>query len=142
MSVSPDGDFQLTFLAKRCPECQRWTFPLYVFKDNGESGCCEYVDLGSGSHVKSRLEKLGILPQVGVYGNDGKMVCSECATGGKVTFTCAECNIRQPILEIQDSFGHPDRAEFLCKTCYGRMTAESWDKKRDELTTEHRYDWE
>jgi hypothetical protein len=70
---------------------------------------------------------------------NNKAICLDCVDAGKATFQCALCHQTYPTSGIQQIFGDPP--DYLCKPCYGTVTAKEWEKKVNELDKEHEYDF-
>lgn len=71
---------------------------------------------------------------------DDDYICSDCKGKGKASFICALCEERQESDLIKESFGSP--AEYLCEECYSTVSAKEWEKKTQELSESHRYDFD
>ena len=67
-------------------------------------------------------------------------ICIECAKGGKATFLCVLCNTRKSSNKEKETFGDPP--EVLCTDCYETVSAKIWDDKCEQLSAQHRYDFE
>lgn len=123
-------DFYATMLVQleRCPTCSRpmipakvkRPFPQYVFA-NAEA---QARRAGWGQESTAR--------------KDDEVICTDCARKGLSSFTCALCEEERSSDLIQESFGDPP--EHLCSECYSTVSAEKWDRARDDLNQKHRYD--
>jgi hypothetical protein len=69
-----------------------------------------------------------------------KPVCKGCKAAGAQTFECVSCKHRRPLNESKESFGAP--AEHICVHCWETVPAKQWAALVEELTEQHRYDFE
>jgi hypothetical protein len=67
-------------------------------------------------------------------------VCKKCVEEGNLKVECYQCRRTYPSNEIQLQIGFP--ADFLCKKCYGNLSAKAWDELVEKLEDEHQYDYE
>lgn len=128
--ISDDGvNLIVTFAlrVKRCHICKK----LCMNIDTNQTRLFWY-----GDGQKDQMKRAGIVKED--FSAD-EPTCEECSNKGLVKFTCNLCSLEQFSTEVQESFGDP--AEFLCKTCYATVPAQTWDKAVDRLRDAHQWDY-
>lgn len=112
---------------RRCPICGKWMLP-----DTRNP-----FPTAPDASKETQLKNAGWVKE-GRCNINGGYPCVECEQSA--TFVCALCGKEQPGSEIEESFGDPP--EYLCKTCYGNVSAKDWAEKKAELRESHRWDFD
>ena len=117
-----------------CPICDIYMLPEYKV-DYRHSIFPIYIPIDYNAQLKrAGWGKMSSITVDDIY------ICEECANAGKADFLCALCKERKPSNKEEESYGDPP--ESLCSDCYETVPAKVWEEKKDELYTEHRYDFE
>ncbi len=93
-----------------------------------------------GNTIAAQCQRGGFCLRSDIQDKYYQFICGDCAVAGKATFVCAHCHNERKTNEIKESVGEPP--ERLCLTCFKTVTAEVWLNKLEELTEEHRYDYD
>lgn len=92
------------------------------------------------NNLESQMKRAGIVFRSNMKDKNDCYIYENCAKEGKSTFICALCGKERSSDQIVESFGDPP--EHLCKICYKTVSAEVWEKKKQELYNLHRWDFE
>lgn len=133
-SIKTPNEYESFLLqTSECPICKK----RMLKKDESE-----LFPTFIGYSQKKQLADKNMVIESEVYqGTD--FICIECAEKGLATFKCDLCGEDKTVDKIKESFGDPDVTcclNYLCKDCYGKVSAKEWDTISAKLEEEHKYD--
>lgn len=125
----------------RCSTCQQWMVNLAP-RLRSAVGRAPFP-LWHALAVEEQARRAGLrLQSIARAGNDDDhYICMTCQAEGKAFIVCAHCKQQRSADDIQEGFGMGDR-DYLCTHCYATTPARLWDRLRDELREQHRYDYD
>lgn len=131
IAAAPEGGKGLGTMAvalETCPTCGKWM--IHPRHSN--------ADLYNHNAPADQIHRAGWVLRSDARVNN-HTICQDCKLGGKAIVVCSLCNQSRPTTEIQEAIGSFGTS-YLCNHCYQTMPAATWDRKKEELEREHRYD--
>lgn len=123
--------------AQKCPVCKEFMIGKPEKHYSTRNTFPHYHHITFEAQVK----KAGLRLISDVY-QTGHYICEDCAKAGKGKFKCTLCGKKQSVKEIHKSYGDCSfNGDYVCKTCYGTVSAEKFKKFEEERHESHRWDF-